>query len=278
MTSPKVVDDLHGAALLQQRLSDPRVAEGLARLLDRIDSVSFAVEAVEGLVARGDVIADSVADAVNEFKQVDSRWSVLIKQTPELMETGARLAVASRGIDVEEVQRSHLLERISQPETLALINSLLDRLPLITFLAESMEELLKRGEVITDNVTEIVQELKRSEVQFDFSKAKALLEQLPKLQAMSEQILQSRLAGEDLPKAIEASANLVDSGMLDEKVLSTLGRVSRQVVDGYLKVSAQPVPPLGGIWALMRALKDPDVQKTVGFGLAFAKEFAKNLK
>ncbi len=44
---------LHGSELLQERLNDPQVAEGLARLLDRVDSVSFAVEAVEGFVARG---------------------------------------------------------------------------------------------------------------------------------------------------------------------------------------------------------------------------------
>lgn len=278
MSIPKAADDLQVAELLQQRLNDPHVVQGLARLLDRIDSVSFAVEAVEGLVARGDVIADSVAGAVSELKHADSRWSALVQQTPDLLETGAKFANASKGINIDEVQRSQILERLSEAKTLGLINSLLDRLPLIAFLAESLEDLVKRGEEIADNATGMVQELKLNEVQIDLAQSKALLSQLAKWQAIGEQVLQSRLAGEDLPKAIEAGANLVDSGMLDEKVVATLGKVGRQAVDSYLKVSNSPVQPVGGLWAMMRASKDPDVQKTVGFAVAFAKEFAKHLK
>ncbi len=59
---------LQGSELLQQRLNDPLVAKGIARLLDRIESVSFAVEAVEGLVARGEVIIDSITDALTNFE------------------------------------------------------------------------------------------------------------------------------------------------------------------------------------------------------------------
>ncbi len=278
MSTSNVAENSQGAELLQQRLNDPHVVQGLTRLLDRLDSIAFAMDAVEGLVARGDVIADSVADAVQEFKHVDGRWTRLFQQAPELLETGAKFAIASRGIDLEEVEKSHLLARLSDPQTLALINKLLDRLPIISLMAESMEELVKRSEVIAENVAGMVHDLKLGEVHFDIEKGKALLDQLGKWQEIGEQVLGSRIAGEDLPKAIEAGANLVDSGMLDPDVVATLGRVGRQAVESYLKVSSRPVQPIGGLWAMLRASKDPDVQKTVGFAVAFAKEFAQHLK
>ena len=37
------------AEQLQERLNDPKVVEGLNRLLDQLDIVSFAVESMEGL-------------------------------------------------------------------------------------------------------------------------------------------------------------------------------------------------------------------------------------
>lgn len=46
----------------------------------------------------------------------------------------------------------------------------------------------------------------------------------------------------------------------------------------YQRVSSQPVAPVVGLFGMMRASKDPDVHKTVGFAFAFAKAFAKHLK
>lgn len=268
----------YGTDLLQQRLNDPRIAEGLSRLLDRIDSVSFAVEAVEGFVARSEVIADSVAESVQELHHADPGWKNLLKQAPQMAETGAKLAIASQDINIEELQKSNLLQRLSDPQTLTLLNSLLDRLPLVAFLAESMEGFIRRSETIADNVTDMVQDLKLGETKIDLDSLKALAEQLPKLQAVGEQLLNSDLAGEGLPKAVNASVNLLNSGMLDKNVVDTLGHVGRLASQTYQEVSAQPVKPVGGIFAMMRAAKDPDVQKSVGFAFAFAKAFAKHLK
>ena len=270
--------ELHGTDLLQQRLSDPRIAEGLSRLLDRIDSVSFAVEAVEGFVARGDVIAESVAQTVNEMKHTDQRWSTLLKQTPDMVETGAKLAIASKAIDVDELQRSNILQKLSDPNTLGLLNSLLDRLPLIAFLAESMEGFVRRGDTIVDNLTGMVHELKLDEHKIDFEKLKSLAEQLPKLQAMGEQVLNSDLAGEALPKAISASINVLNSGLLDKEVVATLSQIGHMAAQSYQQVRSEPVVPVGGLFGIMRASKDPDVQKTIGFAFAFAKAFSKHLK
>ena len=268
----------YGTELLQQRLNDPRVAEGLSRLLDRIESVSFAVDAVEGFVSRGEVIIDSLTESANELRYAENnKWSNLAHQAPELLETGAKLANASKAIDVDEVQRSKILERLSDPNTLAQINSLLDRLPLIAFLAESTEGFLKRGETIADNLAGMVGEMKLNE-RSGVENLGSMLELLPKMQAVSEQVLGSELAGADLPKAIDAGHAMLNSGIMDKQVIETLGRVGKMLTDTYQNVSSQPVQPVGGFWAIMRASKDPDVEKSLGFAFAFAKAFAKHLK
>jgi len=84
--------------------------------------------------------------------------------------------------------------------------------------------------------------------------------------------------GDGLPKVIDAGVSMVDSGMLDRQVVSTLGDLGKKTVETYNEVSSKPVPPVGGLFATLRATKDPDVQKSVGFFFAFAKAFAKHLK
>ena len=49
------------AEQLHDRLNDPKTADALNRLLDRLDVVAFAAESMEGFISRGEVIADSVA-------------------------------------------------------------------------------------------------------------------------------------------------------------------------------------------------------------------------
>lgn len=56
------------AEQLHDRLNNPETASALNRLLDRLDTVAFAVESMEGFISRGEVIADSVASSVGEIK------------------------------------------------------------------------------------------------------------------------------------------------------------------------------------------------------------------
>lgn len=269
---------------LQQRLSDPKVVEGLGRLLDRVDSIAFAVEAFEGFVARGETIADSVASTVAELKHANpcdsagqSTFQHWIERAPELMNTGTKLAAVSQQAHLDDLEASHLIDRLTNPETLQSLNQLLDKLPLIAMVVESLDGFLRRGDTIADNLAGLVHELKRSDAPFDLSKLASLVQSLPKLQEMGEQLLDSGLADEGLPKVIDAGVSMIQSGMLDKDIVAVLGELGRASVHTFVEVKNQHPPPIGGIWAMMRAAKDPDVQKTIGFFFAFAKAFSKHL-
>lgn len=62
---------------------------------------------------------------------------------------------------------------------------------------------------------------------------------------------------------------LLDSGMLDPRAIDTLGRVGRAL-------SAQadaPAESVGGLLATLKILRDPDVQRALGFAVGIARRF-----
>ncbi len=267
------------APSLQQRLQDPEVAESLNRLLDRLDTVNFAIESMEGFISRGEVIADSLASGVAELKQGNTDAARrLISKAPKMLETGTKLADAAGSMNVDELARSRVLERLTDPETLSTVNRLLDRLPLAAFMMEALEGFIGRGETIADNLSEAVNEIRSDNSNIDLNEYTTLLASLPKFKDAAEKLMASKLMGEELPKVIEAGVTMVDSGMMDKEVVAILGDLGKKSAQTYREVAAHPVEPVGGLWATLKATKDPDVQKSVGFFFAFAKAFAKHLK
>ena len=203
------------AEQLHDRLNDPKTADALNRLLDRLDVVAFAAESMEGFISRGEVIADSVASTVGDMKGLgNEKTTELIQKAPQLIETGTKLAEAAGAMDVDELARSKVLERLTDPATLETLNQLLDRLPLASFLLESLEGFIGRGETIADNLAGVVGELNLSESKIDTSQLSSLLEALPKFKEAGEKLLDSDLMGDGLPKVIDAGVTMVDPILL----------------------------------------------------------------
>lgn len=72
------------------------------------------------------------------------------------------------------------------------------------------------------------------------------------------------------PRAVNGLEALVESKLLEPSALA--------VVSSLAAALADPGDTKGvGMWGLMRALRDPDVQRAVGFLLAVAREFGRNL-
>ncbi len=271
---------INGVALsdqLQDRLNDPKTAEGLNRLLDRLDVITFAVESLEEFISRGEVITDSIAASLGDLKGLGNEETAeLFRKTPGYLATGTKLADAAGSMDVDELAKSKILERLTDPQTLATLNRLLDQLPLAAFMLEALEGFISRGETITDNVADAFGELKLDQI--DTSQFTLLLQSLPKLKEAGEKLLESQLLGDSFQKIIDAGNSMIESGMVDKKVVGVLGDLGKKSAETYLEVASKPVQPIGGLFATLRATKDPDVQKSVGFFFAFAKAFAKHLK
>jgi hypothetical protein len=72
------------------------------------------------------------------------------------------------------------------------------------------------------------------------------------------------------PRAVAALASLVESRLLEPSALAVVSQLAAALADPG---PARPV----GMWGALKALRDPDVQRALGFLLAVARQFGKNL-
>ncbi|MAT70225.1 MAG: hypothetical protein CMJ58_11965 [Planctomycetaceae bacterium] len=276
---PATTAEASSSEQLLSRLNDPAVAAGLNRLLDKLDLASFALDSMDGFLRRGEVIADSVGESLNELKQSHPRFAdELLQDAPRRFATGAKLADAAGEMDIDELSRSHVLARLTDPATLSAVNRLLDQLPLLAFLAEAVEELIGRSETIAENVAGAVDELHLRDKGGGLDKLLLFIGALPRVTEAGEKLLASGLMDRNFGKVVDAGVTMVESGMLDEQVVGILGDLGKKFAETFREVSSKPIEPVGGLFATLRATKDPDVQKSVGFAFALAKAFAKHLK
>lgn len=53
------------------RLDEPSIVDSLHQLIDHLDLLAILIVGLDGLVSRGDTIADSLADGFNELREAD---------------------------------------------------------------------------------------------------------------------------------------------------------------------------------------------------------------
>ncbi len=74
------------------------------------------------------------------------------------------------------------------------------------------------------------------------------------------------------PRALDALAAVLQSEIMAHQTTEVVARMGRAIV--HAEHEAMPV----GIWGLMRALRDPEVQRAAGFLVAMARRFGEELR
>lgn len=77
-------------AALVSRMRDPQVANSLANLLDHADLLALLVEALDGFVARSEVIGDNLVGGLTELREAGGGRSEV--DLPGLVQSGVSLA------------------------------------------------------------------------------------------------------------------------------------------------------------------------------------------
>jgi hypothetical protein len=239
---------------LLRRLDDPSTAAALDRLLDRLDLLALAVDATDEFLRRGDQLTDNIREALSDASAAapDVDGQALADKLPQLASAGAKLADLSASPAFNRLLDSGLLDRLAAPATLASLQTLLDKLPLLAFAATAVEGFLQRGEELTDNVADSLREAEHFTAPLDPEK------------------LRQVAAG--LPKMIDTMMALHDVGLFDRDVVAVLAEVGKQAAGPYREAKRLPDQPVG-LWGLFRALRDPDVQRALGVGLHIVKRF-----
>lgn len=139
-----------------------------------------------------------------------------------------------------------LAARLEDPEVAASIHMLLDNAATLAFTVEALDGFLRRGDVIADSLAAGV---------------KDVLPALGNLEGLAEQAGSVTQRAPELLAAFEA---LMASGMLRPQVLEVLGTLSGALVEGAGKARENGTT-VGGILPALRALRDPDVARGLGF-------------
>jgi uncharacterized protein YjgD (DUF1641 family) len=262
---------------LQARLSNPDTVDALNRLLDKLDVMTLVVDGLDGFLRRGDVVADSIANSLHDIKKMaPANGAQLVGSLPKLAKAGAQLADVAESPAVARLAQSGLLEQLGKPETIDALKALLSKLELLAFLAQALDGFLQRGEQIADEIGAGVRDLKEGAPALDQLNLKDTIGALPKLSAAAKQASDSGLL-DKLPQLAETGAALVDSGIFDKHTVQILAQAGKTLAESYDDAVNQPRKQVGAV-GLLRALNDPELQRSLGLFLDFAKRFGQRIK
>ena len=285
------MEDTNGAAFatpqerLRQRLNDPETAEILLHILDKADIIALTVDSMDGLLRRGDEIIESVSDGVREMRDAVPANEVNIQKTTQAVAE----ALPSLTETLPQITESlpHLLaltQQLRDPTTSQALDQILNKMELVAFTLNSLDSFLQRSDVVIDSVVKGVQEIREMAPSDEMNLLVTLAETLPELTAMLPQLIES------LPKLLallpllsgviaqlqtilesEEFAALMESGVFAPQTVGIVGQAGGALVESY--EANQATPQSVGMFGLVGALRDPDIQRALGFFHRFWQAF-----
>jgi len=152
-----------------------------------------------------------------------------------------------------------MLERLTAPETVRALNTLLDRLPQLEQLLTLADQAPGFMALSVDAMDDVMRDLQGRGVDVEaglLNGASAAL----------------RFGAHIGPAQVDAIEGVLTSGMLDPHVVTLIGRMGAS-----LATAADAAPAPVGIGGMLGALRDPHVRQALGLLLTFAAEFGRHL-
>jgi hypothetical protein len=158
-----------------------------------------------------------------------------------------------------EVDR--LVDRLNEPGTAAALNSLLDNADLLATLVAGLDGVFRKGDLIADTVTEVLGQAKAAGAATGLD-YRQTTEQLATLIPA-------------VAKAAPAIHRVVDSGLVEPEPVAVLSEAAQALVAGLQ--AAQAADARVSTIGLLKAMRDEDVQRGLGFAIAVLKIFGREM-
>lgn len=213
---------------------------GTARLEDRLNNPDTA-QALNRLLDR----LDTIEEAVAKLDALMTQGPAMAAMVTDMADDVYREADAA-GVDLDERLRLtlQLAERLTAPRTVEVLTQLMDRM-------DDLEQLIALGEQAPGFIAMMVDT-------FDTLHHRAVA------------------AGHDpeqmIRRSLTALTHVLESGAADPKTFEIIGSAGDALAE-----SSQEAPPEVGLFGLLRAMRDPDMRRALGFLTEFGKRFGKEL-
>ncbi len=164
-----------------------------------------------------------------------------------------------------------LRERLDDPEVAASLNNLLDHADLLAILVTGLDEMIRRGDEISESLASAVDELKGA------AKPGAIpgLESLRSVDLQAVAASLASLSGA-LVNAAPALNTVLTSRLTDPEAAEVLAQLGQAVIDGKAAAKADPGGPKG-VFGLWRLTRDKDIVRGMGFMIQVARAFGRRL-
>ncbi|MDB4631936.1 DUF1641 domain-containing protein [bacterium] len=169
------------------------------------------------------------------------------------------------GVDVDERLSglTNLFGKLSEPATILALSELLKQLPQLAQLAKIAVELPKLLAIVGDVVEEYQQKFAADGIDVE----KALTNGLNAVLYLGSEIDHERLQRID---------SLLSSEILNPNALNVIANAVNSLHTAQTETSGQSKDRIG-IFGMLAALRDPQVQRSLAFAVEFGKCFGKNL-
>lgn len=161
-----------------------------------------------------------------------------------------------------------LIARLDDPQIASSISLILDHADLIATIVAGLDGLLRRADVIGDNLASGVAEIRDAAATNGQLSWPAV-----DLAAASDAVTRLSTAVLDATPAID---RLLHSPLTDVRTAEVLADIGEALLEGRQAAAADPRGPRG-VFALMRVAKDPDVSRGLGFMIHIARAFGQRL-
>jgi hypothetical protein len=211
----------------------------LDTLVERLERATAAIESLTAQAAQVTPALAIVTDSADEFV--------------------ARAGERGVHVDARLHDAARLLERLTAPDTMRALNTLLDRLPQLEQLLTLADQAPGFVAMGVDSMDELMRDMQRRDIDVEaglLNGASAAL----------------RFGAHIGPAQVDAIESVLTSGVLDPQVVTLIGRMGAS-----LATAADAAPAPVGLGGALRALRDPHVKQALGLLLTFAAEFGRQL-
>jgi len=221
---------------LADRLNDPQTSEVLHRLLDHAASL------------------DQMLTMAGEFPN-------LLAIAADFFDATCRKA-AENGIDIEPraTRLLNLLIQVTEPKNMCAIEQLVSRLPKLEEGSALLDELPNLLATAMDVFDEWAAEQKARGIDLEQSVRQGLHAAL-------------YLGGKVHKEELDRIGFLLRSEVLSENSVATVGMAGTALSSCHQGTCEHPVAKRVGLFGLLGAMRDPNTQRALSFGLQFAKCF-----